>query len=127
MKVNSLSKKEQTRYLTNTYGVNKIKLTEQIQHNCPLGEQVGVTTYTMTIIPGKTLAELVQLHWDIQKMVGKTFTLESGLAEVLEILKKHYKDAKKIEVIASCPTNRHMACEAYLEYENVNRKFDTIK
>lgn len=127
VEINSLSKEEQAQYLKNTYGVSKMKLVEQIQHNCPLGEQVGVTTYTMTIYPGEVLAELVQLHWDIQKMVGKTFTLESGLQEVLNILKSHYTDAKRIEVVASCPTNRHMACEAFLEYENGNAGFDSVQ
>lgn len=126
IQINSLSKKEQAEYLKNTYGVSKIKLTEQIQHNCPLGEQVGVTTYIIWVEPGNVLAELVQLHWDIQKMVGKTFTLESGLKEVLDILKKHYTDAKRIEVCASCPNNRHMACEAYLEYQNGERRPDSI-
>lgn len=115
-KINDLTAEEQAKYLDNTYGVNYIKLTEQIQHNCPLGEQVGVTTYTIEVEPGKVLAELVQLHWDIQKMVGQTFTLESGLAEIMEIVKKHYTDAEWIEITASCPNNRHMACEATIEY-----------
>lgn len=115
-KVNSLSNEEQQQYLTNTYGITSIKLIEQIQHTCPLGEQVGITTYLIDVIPGEQLAELVQLHWDIQKMVGKVFTLESGLKEVLEIVKKHYTDAKYIKISASCPPNRHMEGTFTIEY-----------
>lgn len=117
-KVNSLSNEEQQQYLTNTYGITGIKLTEQIQHTCPLGEQVGITTYQIFVTPRKQLAELVQLHWDIQNMVGKVFTLESGLSEILEIVKKHYVDAAYIKITASCPPNRHMAGEFTIEYKN---------
>ena len=49
-------------------------------------------------------------------MINTTFTLESGLAEIMEIVKSHYTDAEYIEITASCPSNRHMACEAKLEY-----------
>lgn len=117
-KINSLTEEQQADYLHNTYGINSIKFYEDIQHNCPLGEQVGVTRYAVEVEPGKQLAELVQLHWDIQKMVGQTFTLESGAAEVMEIVKSHYADAYYIKVTASCGTNRHMAVEVSIEYEN---------
>lgn len=115
-KVNSLSDEEQQQYLTNTYGITNIELTENVQHVCPLGEQVGITTYQITVIPDKQLAELVQLHWDIQKMVGKVFTLESGLKQILDIVKNHYTDAKYIKISASCPPNRHMAGKFTIEY-----------
>ena len=85
-KVNSLSKKKQEQLLQNTFNVSEIVLHEDVQHNCPLGEQVGVTHYEMHILPGKQLAELIQLHWDIMDMMGKTFTLESGAAQVLGLL-----------------------------------------
>ena len=115
-KINDLTAEEQAEYLKNTYGIQNIRLIEQIQHKCPLGAQTGVTTYTIEVEPGETLAELVQLHWDIQKMIGTTFTLESGLAELMKTLKTHYNDAKRITITASCPSNRHMACEATISY-----------
>lgn len=115
-KINSLTQEKQAEYLNNTYGITNIELVEQIQHICPLGEQVGITTYKICVIPDKQLAELVQLHWDIQELVGKTFTLESGLKAVLEIVKKHYTDAKSIKISASCPPNRHMAGTFTIEY-----------
>lgn len=117
-KINSLSEEEQKSYLDNTYGISSIKLYEEIQHKCPLGEQVGVTKYEMTIHPGKKLAEFIALHWEIQEMMGQTFTLESGAAKVMEIVKKYYPDAKEIKVKASCPTNRHMAVDVEVEYKN---------
>ena len=46
-KINSLSEEEQNSYLENNYGISVIKLYEEIQHKCPLGEQVGVTKYEM--------------------------------------------------------------------------------
>ena len=49
-------------------------------------------------------------------MVGTTYSLESGLGQILEILKKAYPDAEYIAVKASCPTNKHMACDAVAEY-----------
>lgn len=116
-KINSLTEEEQAKYLDNTYGIEGIKFTEYIQHNCPLGEQVGVTTYVVEVVPGEHLAELIQLHWDIQKMVGTTFTLESGAAQVLDIVKKAYIDPQYVNVKASCPPNRHMAVEVEVEYE----------
>lgn len=116
-KINSLTEEQQDDYLENKYGITSVKFTEDVQHHCPLGEQVGVTTYTVEVVPGKRLAELVQLHWDIQEMVGKTYTLETGGANVMEIVKKHYPDAKYISVIASCPPNRHAAVEVEIEYE----------
>lgn len=115
-KINSLTEEEQAKYLENIYNIRNINFVEQVQHNCPLGEQVGVTTYTVQIIPGKHLAELIQLHWDIQKMVGQTFTLESGAAMVLEKVKKAYIDPEYISVKASCPPNRHMSVEVEVEY-----------
>lgn len=117
-KINSLSESEQKAWLENTYGVESIELKEDVQHFCPLGEQVGVTHYEIEVRPGEHLAELVQLHWDIQEMMGKTFTLESGAAMVLDILKSHYDDAKEIIVIASCGTNRHMATKVTVSYRS---------
>ena len=87
-KINSLTEEEQAKWLDNTYNINEIRFTEDVQHNCPLGEQVGVTTYTVEVVPGKHLAELIQLHWDIQKMVGQTFTLESGGLKFWKSLRK---------------------------------------
>lgn len=125
-KINSLSEKEQEKYLQNTYNISQIKLHEDIQHNCPLGEQVGVTHYEIEVQPNDHLAELIQLHWDLQKMVGQTFTLESGAAQVLEIVKKAYKDPAYVGVRASCGTNRHMAVDVVVEYfEELN--LDDIK
>lgn len=115
-KINSLTETEQNDYLQNTYGITEIRLHEDVQHKCPLGEQVGVTHYEIEVLPYKQLAELIQLHWDIQELMGKTFTLESGSAMVLEILKKHYTDAIAIKVTASCKTNRHMATDVTVEY-----------
>ena len=117
-KINSLTDAEQASYLDNSkYHIESIKFEEYVQHKCPLGEQVGVTTYKVEVVPGKQLAELIQLHWDIQEMAMTTFTLESGANQVLEILKKHYTDAEYISVKASCPPNRHMAVEVEVEYE----------
>lgn len=118
MKVNSLSEAEQQKYLDNTYGIEVIEMQEDIQHFCPLGEQIGVTHYEIEVLPGKHLAELVQLHRDIQAMMGKTFTLESGSAMVLDILKSHYNDAMEIVVTASCGTNRHMATKVTVSYRS---------
>lgn len=116
-KINSLTNEQQAELLKNTYNVEKLEMTEQVQHNCPLGEQVGVTTYKIQVVPGNQLAELIQLHWDIQEMVGKTYTLESGADHVLQILKKHYTDAKFIQVVSSCPSNRHMAVDVTVSYK----------
>lgn len=116
-KYNSLTDEEQAKYLENTYGVTEIKLYETIQHWCPLGEQLGTTQYEMEIYPGKQLAELCELHSKFTAMVGTKYTLESGLGQILEILKNAYSDAKYIKVIAKCPTNKHMACDAIAEYE----------
>lgn len=115
-KINGLTDAEQTKLLDNTYGVTELHLYEDVQHFCPLGEQVGVTHYDMVIKPGKQLAEFVQLHWDIQDLMGKTFTLESGAGIVMDILKKYYPDAEYIKVTSSCGTNRHMAVDCTIEY-----------
>ena len=115
-KINTLTQEEQNSFLKNDYGVKQLKMQEDVQHLCPLGEQVGVTHYEITVVPGNQLAELIQLHWDIQALMGKVFTLESGAAMVLEILHKHYADAKEIVVKASCKTNRHMAVEVTVAY-----------
>lgn len=117
-KVNSLTKEQQAGYLQNSYGITDIRLHEDVQHICPLGEQVGVTHYEIILVPGNQLAELIQLHWDIQALMGQTFTLESGAAKVMEILKSHYTDAKYIKVTSSCGTNRHMAVDVTVEYRN---------
>lgn len=117
-KINSLTTQEQGAYLENKYHITEIRLHEEIQHHCPLGEQVGVTKYEIMVYPGKQLAELIQLHWDIQEMMGATFTLESGASQVLAILKKHYSDARYIRVQASCPPNRHMATDVVVEYDS---------
>lgn len=118
--INSLSESEQAKYLENTYRVRTIELKEDIQHFCPLGEQVGVTHYEIFVVPNKHLAELVALHWDIQKMVGTKFTLESGAALVLEKVKAAYKDAHRIRVEASCGMNRHMPVTVSVEYYDVD-------
>ena len=115
-KYNSLTDEEQAEYLKNTYGVTEIHLYETIQHWCPLGDQLGTTKYEMVIEPGKQLAELCELHKQFTDMVGTTYSLESGLGQILEILKKAYPDAEYIAVKASCPTNKHMACDAVAEY-----------
>lgn len=115
-KYNSLSDKEQADYLVNTYGVREIKLYETIQHFCPLGDQVGTTNYEMIIHPGKQLAELCELHSKFTGMIGTTYSLESGLEKILNILKEAYPDAEYICVTAKCPTNKHMACDATAEY-----------
>lgn len=115
-KINNLTEAEQAEYLKNTYGISEIRLHEEVQHKCPLGEQVGVTKYEIKVNPGNQLAELIQLHWDIQEMMGTVFTLESGAAHVVDILKKHYTDAEEIEVTASCGTNRHMATDVVIKY-----------
>lgn len=115
-KYNSLSAEEQADYLVNDYGVTEIKLYETIQHWCPLGDQVGTTNYEMIICPGKQLAELCELHSKFMSMIGTTFSLESGLGKILNILKEAYPDAKYIWVTAQCPTNKHMACDATVEY-----------
>lgn len=116
-KINSLTEEEQAKWLDNSYNINEIRFTEDVQHHCPLGEQVGVTTYTVEVVPGKHLAELIQLHWDIQEMMGQTFTLESGAAMVLEKVKKAYIDPEYVSVKAKCPPNRHMSVEVEVEYE----------
>ena len=115
-KINSLTEEKQAEYLENTYGITELCLYEDVQHFCPLGEQVGVTHYSIVVKPGKQLAEFVQLHWDIQDLMGKTFTLESGAGMVMDILKKHYPDAKYIRVTSSCGSNRHMAVDCTIEY-----------
>lgn len=115
-KINSLSEEKQAEFLKNTYGVTELHLYEDVQHFCPLGEQVGVTHYDIVIRPGQQLAEFVKLHWEIQDLMGKTFTLESGAGIVMDILKKAYPDAKYIKVTSSCGTNRHMAVDCTIEY-----------
>lgn len=115
-KINSLTEEKQAEYLKNTYGVTELHLYEDVQHFCPLGEQVGVTHYDIVIRPGQQLAEFVRLHWDIQDLMGKTFTLESGAGIVMDILKKAYPDAEYIKVTSSCGTNRHMAVDCTIEY-----------
>ena len=116
-KYNSLTDEEQASYLENKYGVTDIKLYETIQHWCPLGDQLGTTQYEMEIVPGKVLAELCELHSKFTAMVGTKYTLESGLGQILDILKEAYPDAEYIKVVAKCPTNKHMACDAMAEYE----------
>jgi len=115
-KINSLTNKEQSKYLKNTYNVECIILEEEVQHICPLGEQVGITKYHIEIEPHENLAELVQLHWDIQDLMGKTFTLESGASMVLEIVKKAYIDPYFVSVSASCDKNRHMPAKIEVSY-----------
>lgn len=115
-KYNSLSEEAQAEYLKNTYGVTEIKLYETIQHWCPLGDQLGTTKYEMVIHPGEQLAELCELHAKFTAMVGTTYSLESGLGQILGILKDAYPTATYIKVTASCPTNKHMACDATAEY-----------
>ena len=115
-KYNSLTAEEQANYLVNKYSVTKIKLYETIQHFCPLGDQVGTTSYEMIICPGEQLAELCELHSKFTGMIGTTYSLESGLGQILEILKEAYPDAWYIGVTAKCPTNKHMACDAVAEY-----------
>ena len=115
-KINSLTDEKQAELLENTYGVTELHLYEDVQHFCPLGEQVGVTHYDMIIRPGNQLAEFIQLHWTIQDLMGKTFTLESGAGIVMDILKKAYPDAEYIKVTSSCGTNRHMAVDCTIEY-----------
>lgn len=115
-KINSLTEKEQAKWLENKYNIGRIMLHEDVQHKCPLGEQVGVTHYEIEVQPNEHLAELIALHWDIQDMMGKTFTLESGAAQVLEKVKKAYVDPCYIKVVASCGTNRHMAVDVELEW-----------
>lgn len=115
-KINSLTEEKQAEFLKNTYGVTELHLYEDVQHFCPLGEQVGVTHYDIVVRPGQQLAEFVRLHWDIQDLMGKTFTLESGAGIVMDILKKAYPDAEYIKVTSSCGTNRHMAVDCTIEY-----------
>ena len=115
-KINSLTEEKQAEFLKNTYGVTELHLYEDVQHFCPLGEQVGVTHYDIVIRPGQQLAEFVKLHWEIQDLLGKTFTLESGAGIVMDILKKAYPDAEYIKVTSSCGTNRHMAVDCTIEY-----------
>lgn len=115
-KYNSLTDEQQAEYLKNTYGVTGITLYETIQHWCPLGDQLGTTRYEMIIVPGEQLAELCELHKRFTDMVGTTYSLESGLGQILGILKEAYPDASYIRVMASCPTNKHMACDAVAEY-----------
>lgn len=115
-KINSLTEEKQAEFLKNTYGVTELHLYEDVQHFCPLGEQVGVTHYDIIVRPGQQLAEFVRLHWDIQDLMGKTFTLESGAGIVMDILKKAYPDAEYIKVTSSCGTNRHMAVDCTIEY-----------
>lgn len=117
-KYNSLTEKEQAKYLQNTYGVTKIRLYETVQHWCPLGDQIGTTQYTMEIVPGQQLAELCELHSKFIEMIKTTYSLESGLGIILDILKNAYTDAKYIKIIAKCPTNKHMACDAEIEWNN---------
>jgi len=116
-KYNSLTDEEQAKYLKNDYGITKIRLYETIQHWCPLGDQVGTTKYRMEIIPGEQLAELCDLHAKFLSMIKTTYSLESGLGLILKILKESYPDARYIKVIAECPTNKHMACDAEIEWE----------
>ena len=117
-KINSLTEEEEATYLKNDYlGISSIKLHEDVQHKCPLGEQVGVTHYEIEVHPGEVLAEFIKMHWEIQEMMGKTFTVEGGAKQVLEIMKHFYSDAKYIKVVASCPSNRHMAVDVELEYK----------
>lgn len=116
-KINNLTEEEQAEYLKNTYGISSIKLHEDVQHKCPLGEQVGVTHYEIEVQPGEVLAEFIKMHWEIQEMMGKTFTVEGGANQVMEILKSYYIDAKYIKVVASCPSNRHMAVDVEVEYK----------
>ena len=116
-KYNSLTDEQQAEYLKNSYGITRLTLYETIQHWCPLGDQIGTTKYTMVIEPGEQLAELCALHYDLMKLMGTTYSLESGLELVLDILKKHYTDARYVKVTASCPTNKHMACDAEIEYK----------
>lgn len=119
MKANSLSAEEQASYLENKYGIHDLVLKEDIQHNCPLGEQVGVTHYEIYVVPGKKLAELCQLHWSLQEMVGATFTLESGARMVYDKVANAYPDAKFIEVSASCGMNRHMPVTVTLNSDTI--------
>ena len=112
MKANSLPAEEQTKLLTNTFGIQLLEMSEDIQHACPLGEQTGVTHYEIEVEPGEHLAELCQLHWDIQKLIGQVFTLESGCAKVLDIVKDAYADAHYVRVTAICGMNRHMPVKA---------------
>lgn len=116
--INSLSKQEQDAFLENTYDISFITLEEDIQHTCPLGEQIGITHYDIEVIPRKHLAELVALHWSIQEMVGTKFTLESGCEMVLQKVKEAYQDAEWIRVKASCGKNRHMPATVEIEYQN---------
>lgn len=115
-KYNSLTEEEQIQYLENTYGVNEIKLYETIQHFCPLGDQIGTTQYEMIIHPGMQLAELCELHSKFTGLIGTKYSLESGLKIILDILKESYPDAEYIKVTAKCPPNKHMACDATIEY-----------
>lgn len=115
-KINSLTEDEQNKLLENKFGVTSIDFEEEVQHFCPLGEQIGITKYKVVVVPGKYLAELIQLHWNIQHMMGKTFTLESGAKMVLDFVKEAYSDAKYISVVASCDKNRHMAANVKVEY-----------
>lgn len=51
MKVNSLSDSEQDKFLTNTYGIEKVQFSEDVQHFCPLGEQLGRKCFMMELDP----------------------------------------------------------------------------
>jgi hypothetical protein len=119
MKANSLSESEQKEYLTNVYGIKQVNLTEDIQHFCPLGEQVGITHYEIEVYPGDNLAELLALHWDIQSMVGTKFTLESGAKLVLEKVMSAYSDANYVKVTASCGMNRHMPATVIVDIDSI--------
>jgi len=125
-KYNSLSEEEQKSYLKNTYGVNKITLYETVQHWCPLGDQIGTTQYIMEIELGEQLAELCELHSKFIELIKTTYSLESGLGIIMKILKEAYPDARAIRITAKCPTNKHMACDAMMEYKNVATGPDSI-
>ena len=73
----------------NTQGIDSIQYEKSILAFCPIGQRDYVANIRVTIDPGRTIPDYLELDAEIEKLRGQTLLVEDCAAKVRDIIAQY--------------------------------------
>ncbi len=98
----------------NIYNVNKIFMKKRIHNLCTIGQDWFTNNLEITMIPGETIPDYIEVDEMIQKYDEKEFIIEEVINNIIEELKQY--NPKYIKVVSNVNDAKHLEVSVEGEY-----------
>lgn len=100
----------------NEYNISEIKMYKKLHNLCTIGQDWFTSNLEITMIPGDTIPDYIEVDKDIQKYESQELIIEELVNNICEDLKQY--NPKYVKVVSKVNDAQHLEVEVVSEYKN---------